>query len=153
MSRAFWGMLLGIALASESASAQEAPPTGPVSVTTLPHPQLPDAPPATGSPDASLEDRNGPLIGDSPVLLMQGPAPIDSWFTDVEVDFLKPHFVGFLNGPVNFGGGFTDTVELPNAPLDWTVSPHLEIGYRLPVLAASSSSAIGTCSPTATRPS
>jgi len=34
-------------------------------------------------------------------------------------------------GPVRIGG-FQDTVQLPAGPLDWTVSPRVELGYRFP---------------------
>ncbi len=52
-----------------------------------------------------------------------------------------PHVKNKLNGPVQLGviGGLQsitapnpDTVALGSAPLDWTVMPRIEAGYRLP---------------------
>ncbi len=55
------------------------------------------------------------------------------WLFDVEMDILGTHVINHLGEntvPPIFpsGGG----ANVPMAPLDWTVSPRFELGYRLP---------------------
>ncbi len=41
----------------------------------------------------------------------------------------KPHLINQVHGQVPINGG-VDTVQLPTAPLDWTGSPRVGVGYR-----------------------
>jgi hypothetical protein len=130
-------MLLAL---SHAAFAQEAAP-GPVTVTTLPHPQFPEAAPAnTGVPDcgcvglpacAPFEDCNGNLLVGDP-LLDRPEWPTPGLFEDLELGILKPHIKFALQEPVNVANLFTDVVAPTFTPLDWTGSPRFELGYRFP---------------------
>jgi hypothetical protein len=53
------------------------------------------------------------------------------WFTDFQLDLIKPHVNNEMNQLV-MAGGHQANVALGNAPLDWTVAPRFELGYRLP---------------------
>lgn len=53
------------------------------------------------------------------------------WFANLEVALVGPDIPAHLKAPVT-SGGVTRTVGLPFADLEWTGSPRLEIGYRLP---------------------
>jgi hypothetical protein len=63
-------------------------------------------------------------------LLDRLDSPPPGWFGSFEVDIVKPHVKNDLTAPVNVGGLFTDQVQIPNASLDWTGSPRIELGYR-----------------------
>jgi hypothetical protein len=77
------------------------------------------------------------------------------WFANVEVGLIKPHVNSHLNNggnvkspfiststpsselqtgasPSNIIAPFGDRITLPVAPLNWTGSPRLRLGYRLP---------------------
>jgi hypothetical protein len=58
------------------------------------------------------------------------------WFGGAEIQILKPHLLSGLSGTVQNraqrANGTSTTVALPTAPLDWTVSPRVFLGYRLP---------------------
>jgi hypothetical protein len=60
------------------------------------------------------------------------PAP--GWFVGAEIQVLKPHLLAQMGNTVlnRAGGGPPRTVEIGSAPLDWTVSPRVFLGYRLP---------------------
>jgi hypothetical protein len=72
----------------------------------------------------------------------QGPTP--GWFAGAEIQVVKPHLIPGLSNVVEpgkvisnsaFSGPATGnqrTVALPAAHLDWTVSPRVFLGYRLP---------------------
>jgi Legionella pneumophila major outer membrane protein precursor len=94
--------------------------------TPLPPPQglLPVVPPA---PSTGLADPGpngwGPL----------GPASaVPTFFVGLELDVSKPVFKDHLTGTVTFPNGATDTLHVPQTPLDWTGSPRFELGYVLP---------------------
>jgi hypothetical protein len=53
------------------------------------------------------------------------------WFSNVQLDLIKPHVNSGMNAMLTAGGKQT-TVALGNAPLNWTVAPRFELGYRLP---------------------
>jgi hypothetical protein len=53
------------------------------------------------------------------------------WFAGIEADIVGPHLKNRLIGTLAFSG-VTDVVQLPSAQLDWTASPRVEVGYRLP---------------------
>lgn len=130
MVRTFAGLLIGAVLTTAATAQEPTPPppsSGPVTVTTLPHPVLPEAPLTAVSP-GTFEDCNGPLLVGDPLLDGQGPAG-PGWVADLEVGFVKPHFINRLTGSVAVGP-FVDTFTMLNAPLSWTVSPRIELGYR-----------------------
>jgi hypothetical protein len=107
-------------------------PAGPVYPGLGPPPPgtvLPPPPPPP--PGAPFEDRNGPLLVGDP-LLDQPQFGRPGWFAAVDVAVLAPHFNDRLTHTVTLPGGITNTVSLPGADLDWTGSPRLEIGYRMP---------------------
>lgn len=54
------------------------------------------------------------------------------FFMNYELQLLGPSLKQRLQGNVTYADGTTDTVHVPQADLDWTVSPKLELGYRLP---------------------
>jgi Legionella pneumophila major outer membrane protein precursor len=79
-------------------------------------------------PDAShcnpYEDNNGPLLKCNPCL--DSPAwAAPGWFCALEADLVGSHIKNHLTNEVG-----ADTVHLPTAELDWTVSPRIELGYR-----------------------
>jgi hypothetical protein len=86
--------------------------------------------PSAGPPAcAPYEDNNGPLLKGSPLLDEPAWAP-PGWFGAVDLDIVGPHVKNRVKGDVPVGGG-TTTVQLPGPPLDWTVSPRFDLGYRL----------------------
>jgi len=116
----------------------DAGPTNPP-VGASPAPALTPPPPPTyglppdfmaAPPPPAFEDRNGPLLRNDPLLDRSGSAP-PGWFAAIDLDILIPHVNSTLAGSVNVGGLYTDAVQLPQAGLDWTVSPKLVLGYRL----------------------
>jgi hypothetical protein len=58
--------------------------------------------------------------------------PPPGCFADVELGILSPHVKNRLDGMVLLPGARTpDDVHVPGADLNWTVSPKVELGYRL----------------------
>jgi hypothetical protein len=70
------------------------------------------------------EDNNGPLLKGDPCLDSPCWAP-PGWFFGVELDVVGSHVKNRLVGQIG-----DDTVHVPSADLDWTVSPRFELGYR-----------------------
>jgi hypothetical protein len=96
-----------------------------------PAPPYPLPPPPPGPPVAvPPQDCNGQLLDGDP-LLDRPMGPQLGWFASVEADIVKPHVKNHLSGFVTTDG-FTDHLLLPNASLDWTGSPRVELGYRFP---------------------
>jgi hypothetical protein len=67
--------------------------------------------------------------------------PHPGWLFDVELGIMSGHVVeslgqtsppGQITVAVPGTGHTSDVVSVPMAPLDWTVSPRFEVGYRLP---------------------
>src|SRR5205814_3631065 len=59
--------------------------------------------------------------------------PCPGWFTEVEAIVTKAHVKNQLFDTVQVGSRSPDVVgPLGAAALDWTVSPEVEMGYRLP---------------------
>jgi hypothetical protein len=57
--------------------------------------------------------------------------PQPGWFAGVDLGIVGPKVKDRLQEMVQVGSG-TDTVHVPNAELNWTVSPRIDVGYRLP---------------------
>jgi hypothetical protein len=98
----------------------------------LPNPN--DLPASLFAPSAGPAYTCEPLPGpyfdcdarlDPPVL------PQPGWVADVEVDVTLPHVSSGIHDTVTLGG-VTSRVAIGSARLDWTGSPRVELGYRLP---------------------
>jgi Legionella pneumophila major outer membrane protein precursor len=65
---------------------------------------------------------------------LQLPQP--GWFAGAEIQVLKPHLLPGLRSKVQNSAqqanNTSTNVQLPSASLDWTVSPRVFLGYRLP---------------------
>ncbi len=137
---------------SDLGAAQDTPPTA------LPLPGAPAAGGGSGSVEAIL--RAPPHPRDVPASMFatstprtSAPMPIDApyfvrdplldipqfpapgWFAGAQLQVVKPTLFNHLGqvGQYTQKGTRTSTsVQLPSAPLDWTVSPYLFLGYRLP---------------------
>jgi hypothetical protein len=84
--------------------------------------------PPLGPPPPDVERpyfQPDPLL-DPPALGLPG------WFGDVEVAILKPHLINQLSLPVTFPDGSMTQVGVDASHLNWTASPRVELGYRLP---------------------
>jgi hypothetical protein len=96
------------------------------------HAQLPSylAPPPIsrdlGVPN-TLEDRNDSILVGNP--LLDGSRNNLGWFATVEINAETAHVHNELTASVTAGAA-TNTVSLPSSPLNWTVSPRFEFGYR-----------------------
>jgi hypothetical protein len=90
----------------------------------------PPAPPKTG-----FLTIDAPYLACDP-LLDPGHATPPGWFGGVEIQVVKPHLIpGLVNtvaNPQQKQHMTSTTVALPSAALDWTVSPRVFLGYRLP---------------------
>jgi hypothetical protein len=58
--------------------------------------------------------------------------PQPGWVADMEVGIALPHVGSSIAGFVSVAPAPATKLQLPVATLDWTASPRLEIGYRLP---------------------
>jgi Legionella pneumophila major outer membrane protein precursor len=98
-------------------------PSGP----TLVQQPLPVYPPPSIAP---YEEWNRPPLQGDP---LSGRSEGDAvgWFVAIETDVVGSHLNNRLIGPVAFSG-FTEVIQLPSGQLDWTASPRVEVGYRLP---------------------
>jgi hypothetical protein len=133
------GTLAAPKLCAEAPADSAAPPVAsaprePDFLRTLPRP--PDEPSSLLAPPSLAGPPPPPLPGP---YFEEGPLtdpnrlPVPGWFADLDVGILKPHLKNQLSGSVlNPATGNVDTVGLPAASLDWTVSPHVQVGYRLP---------------------
>jgi Legionella pneumophila major outer membrane protein precursor len=83
-------------------------------------------------PDASHcdchEDNNGCLLMGNPCLDSPAWAP-PGWYFALEADVVGTHIKNALTNQITIGGAAA-TVQLPTAPLDWTASPKIQMGYR-----------------------
>jgi hypothetical protein len=116
---------------------QEAPAAGPAGQEVVESlPKVPDLPasllaPAPPPSPCWHDPLAEPYFAPDPLLdPPQFPPP--GWFAGVDADVLKAHVNNQLVSPVPAPGGRTITLALPSAPLDWTVSPRVFAGYRLP---------------------
>ena len=120
-----------------------APPPSPLPVAGAQAPDLlpgfprpPDAPaslwqPAPPAPPYGCAPLPGPYFEPDP-RLDPPPLPQPGWFAAVELAIVGPHVKNRLTEMVQVGGAAPDTVHLPAAELNWTVSPRFDLGYRLP---------------------
>jgi Legionella pneumophila major outer membrane protein precursor len=63
---------------------------------------------------------------------VDAPSSEEGFFFNTELDFVKPAVKNRLNGVVRFPDGSTNSVQVPQTSLDWTVAPRFELGYRFP---------------------
>jgi hypothetical protein len=84
-------------------------------------------PPPPGPPAAEFER---PYFERDP-LLDPPDLPQPGWFADAEIGAEQAHFKNRLMESVPIGTAPPTTVHPAGADLDWTVSPRLEVGYRL----------------------
>ncbi len=105
----------------------QAGPYGPVQPGCVPPPPPPLPPGIYANP---YQDTNGPLLRGDPLL---EPTPIrpPGLFAGIEADLVWPHIKNRLTAPVTIDG-FTDTLHLPTASLEFTGSPLFILGYRFP---------------------
>ncbi len=110
-------------------------------------PQPPDRPASLFAPPLLLPSTpmpiNAPYFTHDPLLDFSPTAP-PGWFAGAEVQIVKPHLLPQMSNSVlpghfinniptsNSIGGRSTIVNLPSANLDWTASPRIFAGYRLP---------------------
>jgi hypothetical protein len=87
-------------------------------------------PPPAGAP-YTCESVCHPYFENDPNL-DPAPLPPPGWVWDVDFGILEPHVKNQLVDTVAVPGHSANTLSLPSAPLDWTASPRVELGYRLP---------------------
>jgi hypothetical protein len=102
-------------------------------------PKLPDLPASLFAPAPPPSPGHNPLdvpyfVPDPLLDVPEWPPP--GWFAGLELGVLKPHLENKLTNTVQnavqAANGTSTTVALPSASLDWTVSPKVVFGYRLP---------------------
>ncbi len=86
-------------------------------------------PPAPPGPAAPVPERR---YFEQDPLLDPPDMPQAGWFADAEIDPEHAHFKNRLMETVPIGTAPPTTVHPAGADLNWTVSPRLEVGYRLP---------------------
>jgi hypothetical protein len=139
LAGAVLAFLPALARAQESSEPEEvaapAPEYGvaPDFLKTLPHP--PDQPRSLFQPAPSYvhlpQELEQPYF--EPDYILDPPQwGQPGWFWDVQVAGVKPHIQNEMFQNVVTGMGSTIPVSLGNSPLDWTVTPRFEFGYRLP---------------------
>jgi hypothetical protein len=118
---------------TDTPAADSATEPEPEFLKTLPRP--PDQPaslfapaPPLAPPPPNLE---GPYFQQDPLLDPPALGAV-GWFANVDIGILKPHLVNEEHLPVTFPDGTSFTVGVNPAHLNWTVSPRVEVGYRLP---------------------
>ncbi len=130
--------LLGTALAAPAALAQV--PAEPAKVPVADADPLPGLPHPPEEP-ASLMQPAPAAVGHDVIpcryfetdpLLDSPPLPQPGWFIDVEIDPTGSHVANGLSNATIPGNHLPNIIRLPSVPLDWTVAPRFEVGYRLP---------------------
>lgn len=138
-------VLGGIAAASHGFAQTPKTPTVPQAAlpSTMAEPDIlpglprpPDAPRSlfeqlSPTPAYSCAPLPGPYFERDP-LLDPPPLPSPGWFAGVDLGIIVPHVKNRLTDMVTVPGGTANTVHVPGADLNWTVSPRFELGYRLP---------------------
>ncbi len=97
------------------------PPDAPASLLEAPAP----------TPSYSCAHLPGPYFAPDP-LLDPPELPLPGWVASMEAGAIVGHIKNRLTNPVQVGMRMPNTVQLPSAELDWSVSPRFEVGYRLP---------------------
>jgi hypothetical protein len=120
-------------LADNRSPKDTSTPEAPNPLPDLPRP--PDQPQSLylgqPAPGYACDPLPGPYFEQDPRL--DPPSlPQPGWFGDVEVGAVGPHFKNRLRGTVQAGPRPPDLIHVPGAELDWTASPRVEVGYRLP---------------------
>jgi len=117
-----------------SPATQPAPKDTSPETTPPPHLYRPPTPVLTGPPRLMpYSSIPPPPVVPDPNFSIAPPAfEPPGLFASVELGLVGPHVKNRLSASVPFDGFLPDTVQVPNAPLDWTVSPRFELGYRLP---------------------
>jgi hypothetical protein len=128
----WWSLAVVSAIVAAPESRAQAPGSEPQILRALPllpvQPRsLFEAPP----PGPPLPPLPGPYFEEDP-LLDRPEWPQPGCFATVDLSAMGPHFKNRLNGMVQIGDMPPNAVHVPGADLDWTVSPRLELGYRLP---------------------
>jgi hypothetical protein len=122
----------GHAQESKSESALQKATAPPYVLPGLPRP--PDVPASLfqkpGTPAYSCEPLPGPYFEVDP-LLDPPELPSVGWFAGLDLGIIGPHIKNRLTDTVQIDGLPPNVVHLPTAPLDWTVAPRVELGYRL----------------------
>jgi hypothetical protein len=90
----------------------------------------PPPPPPPGYFVNPYPDANGRLLRGDPLLEIPPNRP-PGWFGGIEADLVWPHIKNRVTGSVMIDD-FIDTLHLPTASLDFTGSPKIILGYRLP---------------------
>jgi hypothetical protein len=128
---AFLGLLAAEGVAQTEtgpAAASQADP-----LPGLPHP--PDQPRSLllppPLPGPTPPPSPGPYFTADP-LLDPPSLPAPGWFAAADIVLTAPYVTNKLTATVQIGDRAPDTVQLPSPHLDWTVSPRVEVGYRLP---------------------
>ncbi len=123
------------ALLSPAFVVAQPPPPAPIPVSPPPAGPMPPtlgvpspAPYVGPPPPPPFSERADP----GPNGWADAPSCEEGLFFNTELDFLKPAVKNRLSGTVTFPDGSTGVVQPPQANLDWTVAPTLEIGYRFP---------------------
>jgi hypothetical protein len=107
------------------------PPGPPLGPPVGPPPVSPPGPPGPLGPPAGPPP--GPPPGQIPAWDPYGrTSTADTLFFGVELDFVGTAVKNRLKADVTRTDGVVDTLTVPAANLDWTVSPRFEVGYRLP---------------------
>src|SRR5262249_50824386 len=83
-----------------------------------------------GTPAYSCEPLPGPYFEVDP-LLDPPELPAVGWFAGLDLGIIGPHIKNRLTDTVQVDGLPPNVVHWPTAPLDWTVAPRVELGYRL----------------------
>ena len=123
------------------AIAQPLPPS-PVPVPPAPPPGPPPVPPPSAPLQQPLPPAQ-PYVPAAPSTGLADPGPngwaiygppsgVPTYFFDAELAILKPVFKDHIQGTVTLPDGTTNTLGVPRTDLPWTVSPRLELGYKLP---------------------
>jgi hypothetical protein len=107
-------------------------PPAPELLPGLPKPLLVPESLTQPAPPALYSCEPTPRYFETHPLLDPPQLPPPGWIAGVELDTVVPHLMNHLLNTVQIGARAPDVVTLPSAPLDWTVAPRVEVGYRLP---------------------
>jgi hypothetical protein len=133
---AWTGAAVGQSLPASPTPVAPAGPAGAVLGAPQNVPPPPPPPPPLAPQPAVLAPALPPPAEPAPARdgfnLIGLPARPEGLFFDADLEVLKPTIHNSLSGSVEFLGGSTNAINIPQSSLDWTVAPRLEVGYRLP---------------------